>query len=304
MEKNVKKALSLFGITDDDIERLVFIQPTMSAHAGEMGELFYNHLLKIPETKRFLPTKKVVSERVVDWIDWFNDLFCGQYDDKYFHKIKKIGIAHVKIGLDSQYVNVGINYIRNFVMDVIDENYKDSEDLSEIKRSVSKILDFNLGILTKSYSEAELKKVFLSHRLESALVAVAERFTYGLNLVLVMALMGISVGVVYIFFMDIAHMLEGGDVNHGIVSALGSLIIIWVMIELMETEVEHLKGKAFPAIIFIHVVLVSFIREVLVVSLQHDIHHQMLMVGTALVLGIIYWLVANAEKNSSKKEED
>jgi len=73
------------------------------------------------------------------------------------------------------------------------------------------------------------------------------------------------------------------------------------MIELMETEIEHLKGKAFPAIIFVHVVLVSFIREVLVISLQHDVQHQMLMVGTALVLGIIYWLVAKAE---NKPDDD
>ncbi len=304
MSKKITKIFDHFNFNSSDRENLMTIQSTMSDYSYEVAEKFYVQLTKVEEAKKFLPNKKVVADRIDTLAQWFCDLFSGEYDERYLQNIKKIGIAHVHIGLDGHFVNAGISYIRNYTMDIINKHYSDLPEIGEIKSAVSKILDINLDIMTQSYHDAKMEKVFLSRKLESGLIRLAERFTYGLNLVLVTALMGISVGIVGLFVSDIYHAIHSGDVSHGVISAMGSLLIIWVMLELMETEIEHLRGKEFPAIIFIHVVLVSFIREVLVVSLQHDKEHQMLMVGTSLILGIIYWLVSNAEKNKYVREDE
>jgi uncharacterized membrane protein (DUF373 family) len=157
--------------------------------------------------------------------------------------------------------------------------------------------------MTQSFLEAEIKKIFLSSKVESFIVKIAKRFTYGLSLTLVLSLIGISTGMILVFFKDVWHILQSRNIEHGMIAALGSLLFIWVMIELMETEIKHLEGKAFPIIIFIHVVLVSLIREILIVTLEHNTEKQVLLVGTTLAVGVVYWLVAKSEKKDNEKIE-
>ena len=81
-------------------------------------------------------------------------------------------------------------------------------------------------------------------------------------------------------------------------AALGSLLIIWMMVELLDTEIEHLKGKKIPIKIFIGVVIVAFIRKVLIGALKEggNIIQYASVVMTLLVLGILYWLVTRADR--------
>ncbi len=300
MHDDISKILLNFDFTDEDSQYLISIHRTMAEYAQKIADDFYEQLLGDDEAKQLLSNKAAIASGKGALVSWYKDLFSGKYDQKYLQKTQRIAASHVKTGIDSNLVNACMHNVCIFSLDLVEKHYGESLEKKDITSSLLKILDINLAIMSKARQEAELKKAFLSHRLESLLVCVAERFTYGLNLVLVAALIGISVGTVWVFLKDVIHIVKGGDMGHGLVSAMGSLIIIWVMIELMETEIEHLKGKAFPVLIFIHVALVSFIREVLVVSLQHNIKTQMLMAGTSFVLGLIYWMVAKAEQRDLK----
>jgi uncharacterized membrane protein (DUF373 family) len=160
---------------------------------------------------------------------------------------------------------------------------------------VEKILDINLDIMSSSYREEELSKVFFSYKLENKLVRLAERFNYGMNLVLVIALMGISLGVIGMLGNDIWKLVTH-QYEHGIIHILGTLLMLWVMIELMDTEIDHLKKGKFSINIFVEVVMVAIIRDILITTLEHgELHNRILLVGTVLVLGIVYWLVSRAD---------
>ena len=68
------------------------------------------------------------------------------------------------------------------------------------------------------------------------------------------------------------------------------------MIELLEAEIERLRGGAFKLHLFVGVGLVAFIREELISSIAHkDITLQALYIGGILVLGFIYWLLSRSE---------
>ncbi|MRR37925.1 heme-binding sensor globin domain-containing protein, partial [bacterium] len=152
-----------------------------------------------------------------------------------------------------------------------------------------------------SYIEEELKKVFISKRFESLLVRATERFTYGLNLILVLALVGVSLSVVGLFFWEILHVFDG-RVEKGIMSALGTLLILWMMIELMDNEIKSLKGGRFNIQVFIGVVIIAIIREILISTLRHDpLETQVFLAGTLLVLGVVYYLVARSQQLSSSR---
>jgi len=87
----------------------------------------------------------------------------------------------------------------------------------------------------------------------------------------------------------------------GILSALGELLILWMMIELMDNEIKNLKGGKFNILVFIGVIIVAMIREILISTLRHDdLTTQGFLAGTLLILGIVYYLVSMAQKNALK----
>ncbi|BBA71712.1 protoglobin domain-containing protein [Geobacter sulfurreducens] len=285
-----------YRFTDEDAELLGSLFPLAEANKERLADQFYDYLLGIPETAEFLKEDLILQKLKQTHQDWFVSLFAGSYDNRYIHNLQKIGHAHVRVGLNAHYVNVAMNVVRQFTLSIIQDNFPDPEERRQRREAVEKILDINLDIMSASYREEEMRKFFVSHRLESKLITATERFTYGLNLILVLALAGVSVSVVGLFIWDIGHIFQG-SVEKGILSALGSLLILWMMIELIENEIKILKGGRFNILFFIGVIIVALIREILISTLRHDpLTTQVFLAGTLLVLGVVYFLVSKSQQ--------
>jgi uncharacterized membrane protein (DUF373 family) len=75
--------------------------------------------------------------------------------------------------------------------------------------------------------------------------------------------------------------------------------VLWVIIELLDMEIDRLRGGAFKLHLFVGVALVAFIRKVLVASLGHqDYLMEGVYLGGILICGVIFWLVSRAEAGS------
>jgi uncharacterized membrane protein (DUF373 family) len=188
-----------------------------------------------------------------------------------------------------------MNTVRSLCGEIVSRNFADPEERAGLARSLDRILDMNLDVITSSYREAELRKVFLTYRLDEFLLGFAERFSFALKITLVAALMGISIAVVGLFVSDVVHLVHDRTA-HGVLGALGSLLIIWVMVELMENEIRQLRGGNFKIQVFLGVALVALIRELLISSLEHSSGeaHISILAGI-LSLGAVYWLISRAE---------
>ena len=285
-----------YFFTDEDAELLKQLRPLAEANRERMADEFYDYLLGIPETADLLKEDMLRQRLRTTHQEWFLNLFTGSYDNLYYHTLQRIGHAHVRIGLKAHFVNAAMNVVRHFIIELLQENFPNIQERRKFRNAAEKIVDINLDIMSASYQEEELKKVFVSHRLESKLIKAAERFTYGLNLILVIALAGVSLSVVGLFVWDIAHVFKG-DVEKGILGSLGTLLIIWMMIELMDNEIKTLKGGKFNILVFIGVIIVALIREILISTLRHDaLETQIFLAGTLLILGIVYYLVAKSQQ--------
>jgi uncharacterized membrane protein (DUF373 family) len=282
--------------TDEDAAQLKSLQPLAEAQKKAITDALYDHLLGIPETAEFLMDDAVLNRLKISQQAWLVDLFSGQYDNHYLRKLEKIGLAHVRIGLNAHFVNCAMNFIRQALVNLIRDTYPDRETRRRLTDATEKILDANLDVMSASYLEEELKKEFVSHRLESKLVRATERFTYGLNLILVVALAGVSLLVVVQFGWDLLHIFDG-NIEKGVLSALGTLLILWMMIELMGNEIRNLKGGRFNILLFVGVIMVALIREILISTLRHDaLETQAFLAGTLLILGIVYFLVSKSQR--------
>jgi uncharacterized membrane protein (DUF373 family) len=284
-----------YRFTDQDAELLLTLQPLAEQNLERFSLEFYDYLYSLPETAAILNNSQRLRLREMH-SNWFLSLFTGSYDNHYMNHLTRIGHAHVKVGLSVHFVNAAMNQIRHFLLGLIDDNYSDREQRRFLREAVEKILDMNLDVMSTSYREEEMKKVFVSRKVESFLIKATERFTYGLNLALVLALAGVSISVVILFIWDILHIFKG-DMEKGILSALGSLLILWMMIELMDNEIKNLKGGKFNILVFIGVIIVAMIREILISTLRKDdLTTQAFLAGTLLILGVVYYLVSHAQK--------
>ena len=288
-----------YRFTDEDAELLKSLQPLAIENQENFSLAFYDYLYGLPETAAILNRSN--RERLREMHGrWFTSLFIGLYDNHYLNHLTRIGLAHVKVGLDVHFVNAAMNQIRHFLLNLIDNNYSDREHRRVLREAVEKILDMNLDVMSTSYREEELKKVFLSRAVDTFLIKATERFTHGLNLVLVLALAVVSIAIVAMFGWDIVHVFKG-DVEKGVFTALGSLLILWMMIELLDNEIKNLKGGRFSILVFIGVVIVSIIREILISTLRHDdLKKQAFLAVTLLILGIVYYLVSLVQRDQPK----
>ena len=288
-----------YRFSDDDAELLKSLQSLAIENQENFSLAFYDYLYGLPDTAAILNNSN--RERLREMHSrWFISLFTGVYDNHYLNHLTRIGHAHVKVGLEVHFVNAAMNQIRHFLLNLIDSNYSDREHRRLLREAIEKILDMNLDVMSSSYREEELKKVFLSRKVDSFLIKATERFTHGLNLVLVLALAVVSIAIVAMFGWDIVHVFKG-DVEKGVFTALGSLLILWMMIELLDNEIKNLKGGRFSILVFIGVVIVAIIREILISTLRHDdLKKQAFLAATLLILGIVYYLVSLVQRDQPK----
>ena len=292
--ETIERIKAHYRFTDEDVSNLSSLRPVMERHRDEFVVEFYSYVKNFEEAHKFLKDEATIKRHQEALKVWFMKLFAGSYDSLYLAGLEKVGMAHVKISLHAHYVNAAFHFVKRYIHDTLRKEYSDQEERARLLRSADKVLDINLDIFTSSYIEEE-KKFFLSQKVESYLIQMANRFTHGLNLILVLGLVVLGFMVIGLFAYDLLHVLDG-DLEKGLLSTLGSLLMLWVVIELMGTEIKHLRGGKFAIKVFISVALVAVIRKILVTSLRTDaVEAQLSLVVAVAVLGGIYWLVSKVD---------
>jgi uncharacterized membrane protein (DUF373 family) len=189
-----------------------------------------------------------------------------------------------------------VNIIRNYCIGILNQALEESEERAKSMIALEKILDINLDVITSSYIEEELRTYSGAYRVKNALISFSEAFSKTMNFILILALIALSIGVVDAMVRAGQNFLTG-DMEHAIITSLGSVLILWIMIELMNTEIAHLKGGKFHISVFVGVALVAFIRETMIATLKKEPPEKIYyLIAAIFVTGIIYWLVVKTER--------
>ena len=136
--------------------------------------------------------------------------------------------------------------------------------------------------------------------MKNKIIVWAEKASLLTHSMLLVFLMIMTIAGVWFFIWSLWD-LKGVAPDKLFVTALGSLLVLWVLIELINSEIQILKGDKFKISIFVGVVLIAFIREVLIMTLKHDASNtkaMILMLGGILVLGVTYWMLAKSEERT------
>lgn len=288
-----------YKFTEEEAKILQNLQPRMQELADNFIDGFYDHIWGFGKTAQFLKNKEIIAHHRKKIQEWFINLFCGNYDMSYFTYLYKIGEIHVKIGLPTHYVNSAFNFVRTFILQNIEDNFENKEQHTKEIKAIEKIIDMNLDVLTSSYREEELSKFLSLSKFEKTILSGLKKFNSYINFFLAGALALVAFFAIGLFCYDV-YLLFFSDIGieKGILTVLGSLLILWAALELIHEEIHHLQGKGFAISAFIMLAMAALIRKILIYSLSSEKGDDLLVIGTVIVgLAIAYWLV-NAKKKS------
>ncbi|MFC1602394.1 protoglobin domain-containing protein [Pseudomonadota bacterium] len=289
-----------YGLTEWDESLLKKMAPMMDKHKSDFIEAFYKHTQKFANASKYLKDDKIICRHKHAIQVWYVRLF-DSFDDEYLRYLEGIGYTHVKVGLPSHYVNSSISFVREYCTNLVTHEVTDCAERGDMLKALDKMLDINLDVLTASYIEEEVNLFFISKKAEGKLISFTQRFSYGLNLVLVLGLVALGLIVLVLFTVDLLDILKSDlsqtSLEKGLLATLGALLMLWVVIELVDTEVEHLQGAKFTIKVFVGVALVAVIRKILITSLKSDaIEAQWSLIAALAVLGGLYWLISLVER--------
>ena len=123
------------------------------------------------------------------------------------------------------------------------------------------------------------------------------------NYLLAGALIIVALFAIGLFGYDIYLLFSGWtSVEQGILRTLGSLLILWAAIELIDEEIRHLRGGSSALAAFVALAIATLIRKILIVSLSPEKAKEILMYGLlVLCLSIAYWLISLTTKPTNSK---
>ena len=151
-----------------------------------------------------------------------------------------------------------------------------------------------IGLVTSAYGVATVLTI-------PVMGAVVDR--YGRRRFLIAgALVMVAFFAVGLFGYDVYQLLSGkSEVEKGILTILGSLLILWAAIELIHQEMEHLRGGSFALEAFITLAIAALIRKILIFSLSPAQSQDVLNYGAlVLCLGVSYWLITHRVQAAKK----
>ena len=163
---------------------------------------------------------------------------------------------------------------------------------------MNKILDINLDIIISSYID-EGKFYIAATKFETKIVKFSSKFSYILDLALIISLIIATIMVFLLFSFEIYDLaFAGGDFETTVIDILGAMLIIWAIRELLEEEVKKLQGHKFALSAFIGLAMAALLRKILIFTLAPRKSTEVAILGfLVLVLGIVYWLMNKSPKS-------
>jgi len=286
-----------YDLSEKDIENLLYLQPIMAKCKNEFVEDYYDAL-----SVKFKLTEKqsnVLLDHKEKLGEWFDRIFDGSPNNNYFSFLYKQGAGIYKYDFDPDFLTAMISFARLWMHEKIFQNLDDDLKRKSILLSLHKMLDINNELMLSAYYDKTVSKYSTVFSWRKIVVDFSERFSLLMHSILVAVLIGLTLMSVGIFAMDIVHLLKG-HAETMLITALGSLLIIWVLVELLHTEVQIIRGGKFKTSVFISVALVAFIRDLLIMTLKHEkgnIIQYGFILSAILILGLIFWLIVRTEGN-------
>ncbi len=127
------------------------------------------------------------------------------------------------------------------------------------------------------------------------------------HVVISLALISATILITAAFFHSIYLAVQTHSLIKGFLHALGILLLLWTMVELINTEIRHLQGSPVDVAVFVEVALVVVVREIIMLPVE-EAHPTWINLGmwtaSAALLGLTYFLVRSGQHWLSVRSQE
>ena len=141
------------GLTQDDVDAIVRLQPVAKNFVQEVVEALYEHLLSFNQTRSFLTSPELMGLLREAQSEYFLQLFAGDYGEKYLKSRIHVGRIHYRVGLPvSIYMATYSHYFR-LIRPHIFEYLDDTEMAFRSLDALGKLITLDEIVAVDAYIE-------------------------------------------------------------------------------------------------------------------------------------------------------
>lgn len=171
---------SWVGFDEADEARLRALLPYVEPHLQRLSDVFYDKILAHPGAAAVMRDEAQVLRLKGTLRRWNVELLQGPWDDAYFQRRERIGRVHVEVSLAPRYMFTAMNVWRDGLCEIARASLP-PEEVEQTCRSVTKITDMDLAIMTGTFVErreakqmSTLQELIVSHMPVTVLLLNAE----------------------------------------------------------------------------------------------------------------------------------
>ncbi|WP_224360979.1 protoglobin domain-containing protein [Hyalangium versicolor] len=157
------------GFSPEDEQALLALHGVAREHFSRIAEVFYARILEHEGARTALEGGESQVGHLKGTLQiWMDQLLRGPWDEAYYALRCRIGRMHVRIALPQHYMFGAMNVLRLEFQALIDEYYRHRpQEVEQVRRAVSKILDLELAIMLHTYREDLLAQQARNERLST-----------------------------------------------------------------------------------------------------------------------------------------
>lgn len=161
------------GFGANDAANLQELGPIFARQGPAITDKFYAVLERFPETAKLIEGR--VDMLKATHARWMAGLFTGTYDEAYVAERLRIGQTHVRVGLDTFWVEGVMNILRCEGLLAISGEVSDPRRACALAASLIKILDLDLLIIGQAFADERLDRLSKFTGMKRALIENAIR---------------------------------------------------------------------------------------------------------------------------------
>ncbi len=153
----LERLKTFLSFDDADAENLRSMAAIVGRHGPAITDAFYVRLAANPKTAPLIEGR--VDALKGTHRAWMASLTSGDYGPDYLTSRWRIGLAHVRVGLEPWWVESVMSFIRTSMLEALAKELADPAELARKHNSFVKVCDLDLLIINLSYGEDRLARI-------------------------------------------------------------------------------------------------------------------------------------------------
>lgn len=160
MASDLQLRLDFLALDEQDIARLGDLRPVFEAEGDRLVAAFYEHLLSFEATRSLLADAKVRDRLLLLQRAYLLSLCDAQLDEAYVEDRRRIGEAHVRVGLEPRWYLGTYALYHGLLIPRILAHYQGAPERAEAAiASLNKVLMLDAQLAMESYMEGREERL-------------------------------------------------------------------------------------------------------------------------------------------------